>query len=407
MEQVKNNEKLIAAYDRVIPSLVCNLTTAYRDTFFGDILYREVYNKDATHEYTSVHTMPHNDICMLERTVDGGYPSVGQRIDVFRKSNQLTDEIGGDESDYVDKSGTSIFPFFENCQSMGIQRYPIVSYSLRVGALLSDEFLMLVISEDSTDSVPQISFIQMYSDHDIDLNAVNEFLKTKQVKYNPQKEFLENQYSVVVYSPQRGLFTQSCTFRKWQSDVAKNYNDDLPYAKMQDILTRDTSELIMLHGKPGTGKSSIIKTLINDVGCKKRIEFLYFPTDIFEHVTSSDLIYFFSQHQHSVCVLEDCEKLLLSRDISNNGLSLLLNMTDGVLGEALSLKFICTFNTLDKNIDSALLRKGRLSLKYEFKELCLEKSKAINPAATKPMILADLYNTESNIEGPSERKIGF
>ena len=89
-------------------------------------------------------------------------------------------------------------------------------------------------------------------------------------------------------------------------------------------------------------------------------------------------------------------------------MSTLLNVTDGVISDILGIKLICTFNTSLQKIDKALLRKGRLSLKYEFKKLPLEKCKQINPNADKDMVLADLYNDEENdYSKNAARKIGF
>ena len=89
---------------------------------------------------------------------------------------------------------------------------------------------------------------------------------------------------------------------------------------------------------------------------------------------------------------------------SSSAVSLLLNMGDGLLSDDLGIKFICTFNENIQNIDDALLRKGRLACKYEFTELCTEKSNALLaeiyadrdpvPTTNKPMSLADIYNID-------------
>ena len=81
------------------------------------------------------------------------------------------------------------------------------------------------------------------------------------------------------------------------------------------------------------------------------------------------------QMEDSILVVEDAEELISIRDGNrSSNISWLLNLTDGLLGEALKIKVICTFNTPLKNIDEALLRKGRLIARYEFKELNIEKS---------------------------------
>ena len=70
--------------------------------------------------------------------------------------------------------------------------------------------------------------------------------------------------------------------------------------------------------------------------------------------------------------MEDCEKALMNRDIGNPIIDTILNLTDGIIGETFKLKFLCTINCPESKIDKALLRKGRLSLKYQFKELSID-----------------------------------
>ena len=99
----------------------------------------------------------------------------------------------------------------------------------------------------------------------------------------------------------------------------------------------------------------------------------------------------------------------------NPYISMLLNLTDGLLGGNLGIKIICTFNANFNKIDSALLRKGRLIAKYEFKELSIGKSQSLSDSLgfktmiEKEMTLAEIYNqSEEDFGGKGERRrIGF
>ena len=90
-------------------------------------------------------------------------------------------------------------------------------------------------------------------------------------------------------------------------------------------------------------------------------------------------------------------------------------MCDGLLSDVFNIKIIATFNEDIKKVDDALLRKGRLIYRYEFKELSVEKtnkllkSLKINHEATEPMTLADIFNFEKEIGDveKSKRQIGF
>ena len=85
----------------------------------------------------------------------------------------------------------------------------------------------------------------------------------------------------------------------------------------------------------------------------------------------------------------------------NAGLVNMLNISDGLLSDELCIKFICTFNAPLKDIDEALLRKGRLAARYEFKDLTTDKVNQLIkeegldiPQQTQPMTLAEIYNYE-------------
>ena len=84
-----------------------------------------------------------------------------------------------------------------------------------------------------------------------------------------------------------------------------------------------------------------------------------------------------------------------------------------MLGDGLKLKFICTFNTNIQNIDPAVLRKGRLIGKYEFKKLSVEQTNQLCDSLNisrlnKESTLAEIYNSQENDFSKKQiRKIGF
>lgn len=186
-----------------------------------------------------------------------------------------------------------------------------------------------------------------------------------------------------------------------------NYNEDLPYDKMKDFCEGDESGLMVFSGIPGSGKSTLIKKLIHD--CTDT-PFLLLSSETLLNINSTNFInYLIRNASNSVLVLEDCDIILQSRDNSNNTImSTLLNLSDGLLGDALNLKFICTYNTSDDKVDKAVLRKGRLKLKYTFSKLSADRVHKLNPKLNTPMTLADLYNLEDNeLNKKKTTKIGF
>ena len=83
--------------------------------------------------------------------------------------------------------------------------------------------------------------------------------------------------------------------------------------------------------------------------------------------------------------------------------------------ETLSIQIICSFNTDISQVDKALMRKGRLIAKYEFKELEVQKAMSLSKKLgfektfNSPMTLTAIYNQEEKDFQPvkNHSKIGF
>lgn len=197
-------------------------------------------------------------------------------------------------------------------------------------------------------------------------------------------------------------------------DISENYNDDIPTERLVEVLKEKKSSISILHGIPGCGKTTYIRKLIAD---NKDLDFYWLDARLLDLVTNETFINFLINHNNAVYIIEDCETLLKDRgEFGNSPLASLLNISDGMLGDSLNIKFLCTFNADLKRIDPAVLRKGRLKVKYEFKELCAEKVKVladklgINIPEIKPMPLCEIYNFEQD-NGvkpvPQRKRVGF
>ena len=217
------------------------------------------------------------------------------------------------------------------------------------------------------------------------------------------------EFGIAAIDPANCVYTSWYDYKNHNVDVKANYNDDIPYEKMCEILEDDDSALMLFYGDPGTGKSSLIKHFISKYEDK---DFIFMDGELLVNASKEKLMAYFLECQDTIFILEDCEKALLNRERNYNPvMSILLNLTDGIIGDVLNIKLICTFNTTLSNIDKALLRKGRLSLKYEFKKLAKEKCRKIanDDSINEDMTLADLYNrdNENDYSKTNSHKIGF
>jgi hypothetical protein len=218
----------------------------------------------------------------------------------------------------------------------------------------------------------------------------------------------------VLVNASDGLELKVLTTHKPRLSVHDNYNDDFQEVH-RNILKRlghQGKGLVILHGKPGTGKTSYIRYLATMV--RKRVIFI--PPGMAGAITNPGLIELLIDNPNSLLVIEDAEQLVISRDASRHSpVSAILNITDGLLSDCLNIQVICSFNTDISRIDPALLRKGRLIAQYEFKELSAKKARGLSTKLGfqtdihTPKNLAAIYNQSDPdyIPDESRPKIGF
>ncbi len=210
--------------------------------------------------------------------------------------------------------------------------------------------------------------------------------------YIAPEEEKNNLYTIAQGNGMFSLIKQNISEKKLEGfSIEKQYNDDFikEDAKIEKFINdQDRSGLVILHGEKGTGKTTYIRHLINTHPERK---FVFVPSGLITLLGEPSFGSFLLSLNNTVIILEDCENAIRDRKTSllgsSSAVSLLLNMTDGLLSDDLGIKFICTFNEDTKNIDSALMRKGRLISKYEFKPLAADKAN---------VLLEELYkkNTE-------------
>lgn len=210
------------------------------------------------------------------------------------------------------------------------------------------------------------------------------------------------------------FYTEEINIENFQIDINQLYNDDFKEINqiIDESLRVDRSGLVLLHGAPGTGKTSYIKSLLTTHQDKN---FIFVPNDFVHGLLNPDFISFLIAHKNSILVIEDAEKVITSRELENRDsvVSTILQLTDGLFSDYLNIKIICTFNTSINKIDKALLRKGRMIAFYEFKALDAQKadaileSKQITPPH-QPMTLAEVFNYSSkDFDKNAKRQIGF
>ncbi len=213
------------------------------------------------------------------------------------------------------------------------------------------------------------------------------------------------------------LVTKKFDLKPIKIDLELNYGTGFKFINnnlIKDINIKGKSGIYIFNGEPGGGKTTYIKYLLTQI--KKEV--IYIPSHMTQILSDPDFIGFIENNKDCVLVIEDADNFIKSREDEYNttpAISNLLNIGDGILGSCFNIDIILTFNTDIKNIDTALLRKGRLKYRHEFKKLTISDSQRlidklkINYKVTEDMTLAEIYNINDengNIK-KVRNKIGF
>ena len=181
-----------------------------------------------------------------------------------------------------------------------------------------------------------------------------------------------------------------------------------PFIKdLDDYITKfneSNSNVLILLGPPGTGKSSFIKYMLNYL---KKDSITTYDASVMQ----DDQLYVkFIDSACDYLVLEDADILLTTRDKDDNRvMHKILNASEGIIATNRK-KFIFTANFMNETrIDEALTRKGRCYDVIHFRPLYKNEAEVVAESLGKTLpdqdefTLAEIFNGVSN----KKAKIGF
>lgn len=209
------------------------------------------------------------------------------------------------------------------------------------------------------------------------------------------------------------VFRRKVETPRWD-ELSDNYNAETQGAMEQLLALRDcpNERMILWHGPAGTGKTHALRALVREWRTWCDIAFITDP----ERFVGGSPTYLFkvanfqmgrsakeAASRSKLIICEDAGELMTpeARSATGQGLSRLLNMTDGMLGQGMKMMVLITTNEPISRLHPAVVRPGRCLQETEFGALDVTKANdwlsahGSEARVDTPTTLAELYATLS------------
>lgn len=183
-----------------------------------------------------------------------------------------------------------------------------------------------------------------------------------------------------------------------RGNYSKQVLEDYDYVVKDLKNNAPSGRIIVLEGKPGTGKTYLIRSILMDI---PNAMFVLVPPSMVSSLGGPELLPLLLRNKEdyqktgpTVLILEDADDCLVPRQGDNmSSISSILNLGDGIFGSLFDIRILASTNAKKQQMDPAIIRAGRLSRRIEVDAMNYDEAngvfKRLLPNKDMPVIVDD------------------